>query len=186
MQTHTHTHTRNHMHILLPCVENEAEGTGPTESWLAVQRRRRQDRGAIYHTTAHSTKTQREARAIYIVHLRRRQNELQFYGLSCWVGAGWPRWRFIEKQLVGKNGADSQATESYQTPLNGAGNGCLRKKRACHWRSTASDILFEIPLLSRRDDNVDDTDTNDPLPPSDRPWKAGGTCEAILSGWEFL
>lgn len=74
----------------------------------------------------------------------------------------------------------------YQTQLNGAGKGCLRKKRACHWRSTASDILFEIPLLSSRDDNVDDTDTNDPLPPSDRARKAGGTCEAILSGWEFL
>lgn len=35
-----------------------------------------------------------------------------------------------------------------------------------------SDVLFEILLLSRRDDNVGDTDTNDPLPLSDRPWKA--------------
>lgn len=82
VMTHTHTRTRNHTrsirHILLPCVENEAEGSGPAESWLAVQRRRRQDSGAIYHTTAHSTKTQREARAIYIVHLRRRQMNCSF------------------------------------------------------------------------------------------------------------
>lgn len=46
--------------------------------------------------------------------------------------------------------------------------------------------MFEILLLSGRGHNVGDTDTNDPLPPSDRPWRAGGTCEAILSGWEFL
>lgn len=82
--THTNTHTHAHnqtrpiRHIPPPCVENEAEGSGLTESWLAVPRRRRQDSGTIYHTTALSTKTQREAQAIYIVHLRRRQMKCSF------------------------------------------------------------------------------------------------------------
>ena len=59
------------------------KGSLPAESWLTMQRRKRRRRRrlgstAIHHTTARSTKAQREAAAIYILHLRRRKMNCSF------------------------------------------------------------------------------------------------------------
>lgn len=43
-----------------------------------MQKRRRLSSTTIYHTTARSTKAQKEAVAIYILHLRRRQMKCSF------------------------------------------------------------------------------------------------------------
>lgn len=79
---HTHTHAQMAYGPFGICFfpawgKMKLKGSLPTESRLTMQRRRLRSTSE-HHSSARSTKAPREAEAIYILHLRRRQMNCSF------------------------------------------------------------------------------------------------------------
>lgn len=124
---------RSIWHMPLSCMEKiKWKGCLPAESWLTARsRRKRLNSMTVHHTTARSA--QKEAVAIYILHLRRRQMNCSFIAYPAVLNIRMCWW-FIANPLVGKMARELLSCVEL--------NGCFLMRKG---QKTS---LTEIPLKS--------------------------------------